>query len=55
MELSGVADKIIVYGTACFVGALGGILLGELLSFLGRVTGKGISKLWRKRHPKKGQ
>lgn len=51
MELSGVADKIIVYGTACFVGALGGILLGEFLSFLGR----GISKLWRKHHSKKEQ
>lgn len=55
MELSGVADKIIVYGTACFVGALGGILLGEFLSFLGRVIGRGIGKLWRKCRHKKEQ
>ena len=51
MELSQLADKIIVYGSACFVGAIGGTLLGNIIV---AIAG-GIAKLWRRHHPKKEQ
>lgn len=51
MELSQLADRIIVYGTAALVGALGGTLLGNIIT----AAASGIARLWRKRHPKKEQ
>lgn len=51
MELSQLADLIIVYGTSCLIGVLGGALLGGIILMIGN----GIKCLWRKHHPKKEQ